>query len=184
MRGNNKNSLVVDNTKFDLLIRKTTAFDFFIFNPRTLYPLLPLLILSFRGEDTRNSFTDHVYAALVRGGLRVFRDTDEINRSEELKPEIRRAIMESRASVIVLSENYATSTWCLEELWLILEQRKKCNHYVLPVFYHVDPSDVRKQSEPFKIKVNTSPKWTDDNVNRWKAALAKVADLTGLVLSG
>lgn len=142
------------------------------------------VFLSFRGEHTRNSFTDHVYAALVRGGLRVFRDTDEINRGEELKPEIRRAIMESRASVIVLSENYATSTWCLEELWLILEQRKKCNHYVLPVFYHVDPSDVRRQSEPFKIKVNTSPKWTDDNVNRWKEALAKVADLTGLVLSG
>ncbi|KAL7591003.1 hypothetical protein Lser_V15G33207 [Lactuca serriola] len=142
------------------------------------------VFLSFRGEDTRNAFTDHLYEALVQAGLRTFRDNDEIDRGEELKPEIDRAIKESRASVVVLSENYATSTWCLEELWLILEQRKKCNHYVLPVFYHVDPSDVRKQSEPFKIKVNTSPKWTDDNVNRWKAALAKVADLTGLVLSG
>lgn len=142
------------------------------------------VFLSFRGDDTRNAFTDHLYEALVQAGLRTFRDNDEIDRGEELKPEIDRAIKESRASVVVLSENYATSTWCLEELWLILEQRKKCNHYVLPVFYHVDPSDVRRQSEPFKIKVNTSPKWTDDNVNRWKEALAKVADLTGLVLSG
>ncbi|KAI3740578.1 hypothetical protein L2E82_31046 [Cichorium intybus] len=142
------------------------------------------VFLSFRGEDTRNAFTDHLYGALVQAGLRTFRDNDEIERGEELKPEIDKAIKESRASIIVLSENYATSTWCLEELWLILEQRRKSNHYVLPVFYHVDPSDVRKQSEPFMIKLNTSPKWTNDNVNRWKAALMNVADLTGLVLTG
>ncbi|XP_024961640.1 putative disease resistance protein At4g11170 isoform X2 [Cynara cardunculus var. scolymus] len=142
------------------------------------------VFLSFRGEDTRNSFTDHLYAALVRAGLRTFRDSNDLDRGEQLKPEIKRAIKESRASVVVLSENYATSTWCLDELWLILEQRRDCNHFVLPVFYHVNPADVRKQDKTFKIEIETSSKWTDQNVSRWTAALMEVADLAGLVLSG
>ncbi|KAJ9550903.1 hypothetical protein OSB04_014948 [Centaurea solstitialis] len=142
------------------------------------------VFLSFRGEDTRDSFTDHLYEALGRAGLLTFRDNDEIDRGRELKPEIERAIKASKASVVVLSEHYATSTWCLEELSLILEQRRVFNHFVLPVFYHVDPSDVRRQDKTFKIQVKTSSKWTSDNVNRWKTALTKVADLTGVVVSG
>ncbi|PWA83123.1 NB-ARC domains-containing protein [Artemisia annua] len=82
------------------------------------------VFLSFRGEDTHNSFTDHLYDALKRAGISTFRDND-INRGEELKPEIERAIKESKASIVVLSENYATSSWCLDELLLILKQRKE-----------------------------------------------------------
>ncbi|GJX21219.1 Toll/interleukin-1 receptor-like protein [Tanacetum coccineum] len=142
------------------------------------------VFLSFRGEDTRHSFTDHLYKELVRVGIRTFRDNDEIGRGQELKPEIEKAIQSSEASVIVLSENYATSTWCLDELLMILEQMKECNHFVIPVFYHVDPSDVRKQNKTFDIKVKRSSRWTHDNVVRWKAALTKVANLTGFVLAG
>ncbi|KAJ9551415.1 hypothetical protein OSB04_015460 [Centaurea solstitialis] len=142
------------------------------------------VFLSFRGEDTRDSFTDHLHEALRRAGFLTFRDDDEIDKGRELKPEIQRAIKASKASIVVLSEHYATSTWCLEELSLILEQRREFNHFVLPVFYHVDPSDVRKQEKTFKIDVKASSKWTPNNVNRWKAALTKVADLTGFVLSG
>ncbi|KAI3701539.1 hypothetical protein L6452_26700 [Arctium lappa] len=142
------------------------------------------VFLNFRGEDTRHSFTDHLYDALGRAGLLTFRDNDEIDRGQELEPEIKIAIRASKASIVVLSENYATSTWCLEELWLILQQRKECNHFVLPVFYHVDPSDIRKQNKTFKIEVEASTNWTYDNVIRWKRALTKVADLTGFVISG
>lgn len=142
------------------------------------------VFLSFRGEDTRNSFTDHLYEALKNAGILTFRDNDEIRRGEELKPEIERAIEASLASVILLSKNYATSTWCLEELRLILEQRRDCNQFVLPVFYDADPSDVKKQNKTFMIQVKTSSMWTDYNVSRWKAALTEVANLAGLVLLG
>ncbi|GJW92533.1 variation in compound triggered root growth response-like protein, partial [Tanacetum coccineum] len=142
------------------------------------------VFLSFRGEDTRNSFTDHLYDALKRAGISTFRDSEEINRGEELKPEIERAIKESKASIVVLSENYATSSWCLDELLLILKQRKESNHFVLPVFYHVGPTDVRKQNNCFAIEVKTCSRWTDHNVNRWRLALTEVADLAGMVLSG
>ncbi|KAI3741836.1 hypothetical protein L1987_59514 [Smallanthus sonchifolius] len=142
------------------------------------------VFLSFRGEDTRNSFTDHLYDALVRAGLHTFRDNDEIERGEEVNLAIVRAIEASEASIVVLSANYADSTWCLDELRLILEERRVRNHFVLPVFYHVDPSDVRKQSKDFMVKIKSSGRWSVHNVNLWKKALTDVADLAGMVLSG
>ncbi|KAJ9552021.1 LOW QUALITY PROTEIN: hypothetical protein OSB04_016066 [Centaurea solstitialis] len=136
------------------------------------------IFLSFRGEDTRHSFTDHLYDALNRAGISTFRDDDEIDRGEELKPEIEKAIIASKGSIVVLSKSYANSTWCLDELWLILERRREFDHFVLPVFYHVEPSHVRKQDDTFKIEVKASSKWTDDNVKRWREALTKVAELS------
>ncbi|KAL8218058.1 hypothetical protein R6Q57_021431 [Mikania cordata] len=92
------------------------------------------VFLSFRGEDTRHSFTDHLYDALVQAGIRPFRDNDEIDRGQELNLEIAGAIKASEASIVVLSENYATSTWCLEELCLILEQTFSMVHEIFNEF--------------------------------------------------
>ncbi|CAH1449185.1 unnamed protein product [Lactuca virosa] len=69
----------------------------------------------------------------------------------------------------------------------MLEQRRSFNHFVLPVFYHVDPSDIRDQRQSFAIEVEDGvegSKWTEYNVNRWKVALSEVADLTGMVVLG
>lgn len=52
-------------------------------------------------------------------------------------------------SIIVLLENYASSSWCLEELVKILECMKTRGQRVVPIFYNVDPSDVRKQRGNF-----------------------------------
>ncbi|KAI3805432.1 hypothetical protein L1987_27807 [Smallanthus sonchifolius] len=139
------------------------------------------VFLSFRGEDTRHSFTDHLYAALKRAAIHTFRDNDEIRRGRDLEPEIVKAIENSRASIVIVSENYAKSRWCLQELSLILEQNRKGNHFVLPVFYKVDPSDVRNQRQSFAIE---GSKWTEVNVSKWKSALREVANLSGMVASG
>ncbi|KAM1478639.1 hypothetical protein ACFX2I_026035 [Malus domestica] len=40
---------------------------------------------------------------------------------------------------------YADSSWYLDELVKIMECRDKLGRHVLPIFYHVDPSHVRKQ---------------------------------------
>ncbi|PWA66386.1 toll/interleukin-1 receptor (TIR) domain-containing protein [Artemisia annua] len=143
------------------------------------------VFLSFRGEDTRHSFTDHLYNALKQAGILTFRDSDDAERGEELKEEIEKAIKASDASIIVLSGNYATSTWCLDELSLILDQRRDCNHFVLPVFYNVDPSNVGKQKGSFEIQADPSKRrWTDDNVKRWKAALTEVVGVIGMTPIG
>ncbi|GJV61785.1 Toll/interleukin-1 receptor domain-containing protein [Tanacetum coccineum] len=117
----------------------------------------------------------------LRAGLDTFRDNEEIVRGRELKPDIERAIMQSRSFIVVLSEKYANSRWCLDELVLILEQRRNFNCFVLPVFYHVDPSHVRNQTGSFAIQ---GSQWTQDNVNRRKGALNDIANLTGIVVSG
>ncbi|XP_023767936.1 toll/interleukin-1 receptor-like protein [Lactuca sativa] len=107
------------------------------------------VFLSFRGLDTRNSFTAYLHKALMDANINTFLDDEEIETGEDLKPELESAIKASRASVIILSKNYANSTWCLDELVLILEQRKTCNHIVIPIFYHVKPTHVRKQESSF-----------------------------------
>ncbi|KAJ0524655.1 putative TIR domain, P-loop containing nucleoside triphosphate hydrolase [Helianthus annuus] len=138
------------------------------------------VFLSFRGIDTRHTFTDYLYKALLRANLRTFRDDNAIPGGEVLKPEIETAIKESRASIVVLSENYANSRWCLDELCLIFEQRRNCGHFVLPIFYHVEPSDVRHQTGSFAIE---ELNWTADVVRRWKEALTMVSNLKGETLT-
>ncbi|XP_071706318.1 disease resistance protein RML1A-like [Rutidosis leptorrhynchoides] len=141
------------------------------------------VFLSFRGIDTRYGFTDHLNDALKLAGILTFRDSDDAERGEKLKPEIEKAIESSDASIIVLSENYATSTWCLDELSLILDQMGD-KHFVLPVFYKVDPSDVGNLRGSFMIETKSFGRWTEDNVNKWKAALTEVASVIGMHLDG
>lgn len=107
------------------------------------------VFLSFRGKDTRLGFIDHLYQALLNENISTFLDEEEVETGEELKPELARAITSSRASIIVLSKTYAYSTWCLDELVMILEQRKASNHIVLPIFYNVMPTHIRKQESTF-----------------------------------
>ncbi|XP_008232442.1 PREDICTED: TMV resistance protein N-like [Prunus mume] len=142
------------------------------------------VFLSFRGQDTRKAFTDHLYTALVNAGFRTFRDDDEVERGEGIKPELQKAIKHSRTSVIVFSKNYASSRWCLDELVMILERKRiSADHVVLPVFYDADPSDLRKQTgslaKAFARHQKTQP---SNKVKEWRKALKEVADLAGMVL--
>lgn len=59
---------------------------------------------------------------------------------DEISFEIVKAIEVSRISIIVFTENYACSKWCLDKLVKVLD----CGHLVLPVFDNFDPSEVCK----------------------------------------
>ena len=138
--------------------------------------------LSFRGEDTRNGFTDHLYAALQRSGIFAFRDDERLERGKSISPELLKAIEESRISIVILSRNYASSTWCLDELVKIIQCMKVMGMTVLPIFYDVDPSDVRKQMGTFAqafIKHEERLKDNMEKVQTWKATLSEVANLSG-----
>jgi len=74
-----------------------------------------------------------------------FRD-DHIERSHTIGHELRAAIRESKISVVLFSENYASSSWCLDELVEIMKCKEEQGLKVMPVFYKVDPSDIRKQT--------------------------------------
>ncbi|XP_024161541.1 disease resistance protein RUN1 isoform X1 [Rosa chinensis] len=139
------------------------------------------VFLSFRGEDTRKAFTYHLYTALDYQGIITFRDDPQLHKGEAISPALFAAIEESRFALIVLSQNYASSTWCLDELVRILECMK-ARETVLPIFYDVDPSDVRKQTGRFKeVFIDHEERFKDDKekVQRWRSALTEVATFSG-----
>ncbi|KAM5575898.1 hypothetical protein ABKV19_014707 [Rosa sericea] len=141
------------------------------------------VFLSFRGTDTRTNFTDHLYAALIQKGINTFRDDEELKRGESIAPNLLKAIEESRYVIVVFSQNYANSSWCLDELAKVAECRRAMGQTVLPVFYNVDPFEVRRQKgdhfeKAFK-KHQERFGGNPDKLQRWKDALAEVGNLSG-----
>ncbi|XP_042965051.1 disease resistance protein RPV1-like [Carya illinoinensis] len=139
------------------------------------------VFLSFRGTDTRNNFIAHLYPALCQRGIDTYKDDENLESGEIISPTLLEAIENSMISIIVLSPNYASSSWCLEELTKILECKETKQQIVLPVFYHVDPSEVRKQEGSFgKALAKHQERFKEDpKVQRWKEALQEVAGLAG-----
>ncbi|CAN6699595.1 unnamed protein product [Malus baccata var. baccata] len=149
------------------------------------------VFLSFRGEDTRTGFTGHLHAALTDRGYQAYIDEDILAKREEIKEKLFQAIEESRISIIVFSKSYADSSWCLDELVKIMECRSKLGQHVLPIFYHVDPSHVRKQNgdlaKAFQnyeedIRAEKDDKKREakqERVNQWREALTEAANLAG-----
>ena len=126
-------------------------------------------------------FTDHLYNALLQKGIDTFMDY-QLRRGEQISPELLSAIENSRISVIVFSENYASSSWCLDELAKILDCVNVLGHKALPVFYKVDPSHVKRQEgcygEAF-AKHEQIYRENMDKLLKWKAALTEVATISG-----
>ncbi|KAB1226002.1 TMV resistance protein N [Morella rubra] len=143
------------------------------------------VFLSFRGEDTHNNFAAHLYDALHRGGINTYIDK-ELKRGEEISPALLKAIEGSKISINVFSKNYASSSWCLNMLTKIIECKKTRQQTVLPVFYLVDPFDVRNQINSFgEALVKLEDRFKDDKekVQRWREAIIEFANLSGHHLS-
>ncbi|KAH9726167.1 ADP-ribosyl cyclase/cyclic ADP-ribose hydrolase [Citrus sinensis] len=115
-------------------------------------------------------------------GVHVTFIDDQLNRGDEISESLVNAIEASDISVIVFSESYASSRWCLDELVKILDCKKEYAQIVIPVFYRVDPSDVRNRTGSFgdsfsklaeRLKVNT------EELRSWRNALKEAATLSG-----
>ncbi|XP_034676051.1 disease resistance protein RPV1-like isoform X2 [Vitis riparia] len=140
------------------------------------------VFLSFRGDDTRNSFTAHLLQALRTKGIDTFFDEDKLEKGRVISPALITAIENSMFSIIVLSENYASSRWCLEEMVKILECNRSKEERVLPIFYNVDPSDVRNHRGKFGEALAKHEENLEENGERvkiWRDALTEVANLSG-----
>ena len=148
------------------------------FTPRWKYDVF----LSFRGKDTRNNFTDHLYFALKQKGIFTFRDDEKLERGKSISPELSKAIEESRFAIIIFSRNYAFSTWCLDELAKVIGCVKETGMTVLPIFYNVDPSDIRKQIGTFAQAFAEHEERFVENikkVQKWRDALREAGNLSG-----
>ncbi|KAI4298882.1 hypothetical protein L6164_032395 [Bauhinia variegata] len=138
------------------------------------------VFISFRGEDTRNNFTSHLHAALCRRKIETYIDY-RLEKGEELWPALEEAIENSYVFAVVFSENYASSTWCLNELTKIMKQRAK-GCAVIPVFYKVDPSHVRRQKGSYGdafAKHERNFFHSRKKLKNWRFVLKSAANLVG-----
>ncbi|KAG6590417.1 TMV resistance protein N, partial [Cucurbita argyrosperma subsp. sororia] len=148
------------------------------------------VFISFRGKDVRKNFVGFLHRELERLGLKAFVDEKEFKIRDDLF-DLFKIIEESKFVIVILSNNYASSKWCLRELTKIMECMEMAQARVLPVFYRVQPSKIRNLSNPFLkkkfVKFKSFMKGVDDQkmqrkleeIKRWK----KITTRTGVVIT-
>ncbi|XP_042990648.1 disease resistance protein RPV1-like isoform X1 [Carya illinoinensis] len=140
------------------------------------------VFLNFHGEDTRKNFADHLYTALENKGIITFKDNEKLQQGKYISQELLKAIRESRYAIPIISKNYASSRWCLTELVQIVECMRETGLTILPVFYHVDPSEVRNQTEAFAeafARHEEDPNIDMEKMQTWRVALKEVGNISG-----
>ncbi|KAL1218975.1 Disease resistance protein RPV1 [Cardamine amara subsp. amara] len=138
--------------------------------------------LSFRGFDTRKNFTERLYVSLIKEKARIFRDNEGMKRGDVIPPSLFAALEDSGGSIIVLSKNYANSVWCLDELAMLCDLRASLNRPMIPIFYGVVPSEVRKQSGHIKKQFEEHAKsFSEEKIQQWRKAMTTVGNISGFV---
>lgn len=144
------------------------------------------VFISFRGEDTRNTITSLLVDRLEREKIYTYTDK-RLEIGDEIGPTLLQAIQESKLAIIIFSENYASSSWCLNELLHILKCKGKNTNSIIPIFYEIDPSDPRRSEKGMYAEAFAKhrERFKDDlgKVNEWSNALTTAANLSGIVYS-
>ena len=137
------------------------------------------VFLSFSGLDSRKKFAAHLFTALDRKGILTFID-NRLERGKPISSEVLKTIEESRFAIIIFSENYASSSWCLDELAAIFRCMKETGMTIFRIFYELDPTDVQKQTGSFGQAINKHEDEENiEEVQKWREALKEVATLGG-----
>ena len=143
------------------------------------------VFLSFRGPDVRRGFVDHLYNAFKKEGIHAFLDAHEVKKGEDINVTIKHAIHCSRIRIPILSQDYATSVWCLNELSLIARLQDQDQGRTIPLFYKVCPSHVRhpdRSESPFAQAFQhhqSTGRHSEQQIREWKAALFTVSNISG-----
>ncbi|KAG0583656.1 hypothetical protein KC19_3G152600 [Ceratodon purpureus] len=140
------------------------------------------VFLNHRGPDVKAMFVAHLEDALRCAGFRPFLDARSLLKGNPALKSIDQALDAAKVHVAVVSKRYAESKYCLNELVAMMRSGKP----VIPVFYDVEPVDLRwvengRFAEAFlkhKSKGRTLKK-----LQEWTDALRALADITGLCLA-
>ncbi|KAI9127354.1 hypothetical protein K1719_001913 [Acacia pycnantha] len=116
------------------------------------------IFLSFRGEDTRNTFSSYLYDALCKANIHTFMD-EKLCKGDNIAPILLKTIEESEISLIIFSKDYASSTWCMDELVHIMKSRPRKSAGVEKCFDAVnnisgwDSKNIRPEPQLIKMIV-------------------------------
>ncbi|KAK4261195.1 hypothetical protein QN277_004229 [Acacia crassicarpa] len=141
----------------------------------------PDVFISFSEEDTGKGFVSHLDAILARHGLTTYKGSNKLGTDDYLSSKLRKAaILDAPLSITVLSRNFVVSPSLLDDLVEILQGSKTKKKMIVPVFYDLEPSTVRKQvgtiGEQFE---KYGEMFKDDKVHPWKKALTEAASYSG-----
>ncbi|KAI5445021.1 disease resistance protein Roq1 isoform X1 [Lathyrus oleraceus] len=138
------------------------------------------VFITFFGDDTRYGFAGNLWKSLSNRGINTF--VDDHSKGDEIASTLLNVINESRIAIIVFSNNYAFSSFCLQLLVYILDTFLLNHRFIFPVFYDVDPAIVRYQTGTYAeafSKHDKKFKYDKDKVKKWRKALYQVANLSG-----
>ncbi|GLJ08141.1 hypothetical protein SUGI_0082000 [Cryptomeria japonica] len=149
--------------------------------PKTRYNVF----INHRGADVKETLASLIYHNLQNKGYNAFLDKKSIQVGKRIPKSIVGAIRTASVHVAIFSANYANSTWCLKELYLML----KSGAPIVPVFCGIQPSELRMKDEDgeyaraFQVHKDTG-KIRPQKLKKWKKALRKVSRIEGYIFKG
>ncbi|RDY12891.1 TMV resistance protein N, partial [Mucuna pruriens] len=139
------------------------------------------VFISFRGTDVRKGLLSHLKKELRRRQIDTYVD-ERLDRGDEISSSLLRAIEGSQILLVIFSNDYASSLWCLDELAKMIECMERNQQIVLPVFFNVDPSDLRQHNGDYGDALAKHEEKLTENtlkVQNWRFALKKASGLSG-----
>ncbi|WOG87658.1 hypothetical protein DCAR_0206889 [Daucus carota subsp. sativus] len=106
-------------------------------------------------------------------------DKTDICVGDEVDLRIKEGIRNSMSAIIIFSQNHAYSTWCLDELVLILERSKNSKYFVIPILYEVEIRDIKYQLGNYGLALEKHRARHNDKVEKWREALVEVGKILG-----
>lgn len=142
------------------------------------------VFINFGGAELRHNFVAHLESALKMEGFNAFVDQDDLRGGDLINLPFKR-IEESRIALTIFSSKYAESSWCLDELVKIKEHVEEGVLLVIPIFYKLNPSEVKGLEGDFGFKLWNHVKHTSefDKLKKWKEALDFVSQKAALVFT-
>ncbi|XP_038685665.1 TIR-only protein-like [Tripterygium wilfordii] len=125
------------------------------------------VFINHRGTDTKRTLVNLLYDHLTRFNLRPFLDNKNMKPGDKLFDHINGAIKSCKLGVAVFSPNYCDSYFCLHELALFMESKKK----VIPIFCDIKPSE---------LQVANNGVCPEEDVKRFNQALEEAKNTVGL----
>ncbi|XP_021740406.1 TMV resistance protein N-like [Chenopodium quinoa] len=125
------------------------------------------MFINHRGIDTKKTIAGLLYHHLSGLGYHPFLDSKSMKPGDRLFEKIDPAIKECRVGVAIFSENYCNSYFCLHELALMLECKKR----IVPIFCDVKPS---------ALQVIDNGTWARKEIERFGQALEECRYIVGV----
>lgn len=121
-------------------------------------------------------------------GMKVFIDAPDCRDlvlEDNIDPVMQDVFLTPFIHIPIFSPNYALSIWCMDQLVLITKSRSA----VIPIFYYVQPTELRRTGKDNKGKYaealrnyEKNGQYGSEKIQGWRDALSHVASLSGFVV--